>query len=203
MPPTAAGGPAFVPSSALVQPTASGSNAKAGLAMGAPSGGANGIGGAGLGAAGAGSAPGPEPRWKHTATVIDETRLLVFGGYKSSSQRCGRAGVRACVDSDHHVPPAHLPTHAPPSRRLNDVWILDTTKDKWWQPLPGTYVMLQTTKNGSSTVGHSSSTHHGTAHTEVDAEGNTVYRRRWADVPCPRCVPLRVYAAVLNPNPVS
>jgi hypothetical protein len=72
----------------LVQPTSSGSNAKAGMAMGAPSGAGVGIGGAGLGAAGAGSAPGPEPRWKHTATTIDETRLLVFGGYKSSSQRC-------------------------------------------------------------------------------------------------------------------
>ncbi len=46
----------------------------------------------------------PEARWKHTATAIDDTRVLVFGGYRSSTQR------------------------------LNDVWVLDTAKDKWVQP---------------------------------------------------------------------
>ena len=48
---------------------------------------------------------GPEARWKHSATAIDDTRILVFGGYRSSTQR------------------------------LNDVWVLDTAKDKWSQPL--------------------------------------------------------------------
>ena len=48
----------------------------------------------------------PEPRWRHTATVIDETKILIFGGYRSSMQR------------------------------LNDVWVLDTAKDNWSQPCP-------------------------------------------------------------------
>jgi hypothetical protein len=29
----------------------------------------------------------PPPRWKHTATLLDSTRLLVFGGYRSTMER--------------------------------------------------------------------------------------------------------------------
>lgn len=47
----------------------------------------------------------PEARWKHSATAINDTHILIFGGYRSSTQR------------------------------LNDVWVLDTAKDKWSQPL--------------------------------------------------------------------
>jgi hypothetical protein len=88
MAPTAAGGLGMPPSSASGL-SAAGSNAKAGVATGGPGGGGIGMAG-GLAAAG-GSNPGPEARWKHTATAIDDTRMLVFGGYKSSSQRCVRA----------------------------------------------------------------------------------------------------------------
>ena len=86
MAPTAAGGPG-VPSSSTSAASGMGGGAKGGMTMGALGGGGGGGGGIGPGLAGGGS-PGPEPRWKHTATVIDESRILIFGGYKSSSQRC-------------------------------------------------------------------------------------------------------------------
>lgn len=50
---------------------------------------------------------GPEARWKHSATAISDTHILIFGGYRSSTQR------------------------------LNDMWVLDTAKDKWSQPAAG------------------------------------------------------------------
>lgn len=43
----------------------------------------------------------PPPRWRHTANVIDKTRILIFGGFHSRSVR------------------------------LNDVWVLDTLKMQW------------------------------------------------------------------------
>lgn len=46
----------------------------------------------------------PLPRWKHTATVVDETKILIFGGLHST---------------DH---------------RLNDVWVFDTISFSWSQP---------------------------------------------------------------------
>lgn len=88
MAPTAAGGPGLPSSSAVSAASGVGSGAKSGIAIGALGGGGGGVGpaGMGMGLAGGGS-PRPEPRWKHTATVIDESRILIFGGYKSSSQR--------------------------------------------------------------------------------------------------------------------
>ena len=47
--------------------------------------------------------PQPCARWKHTATKIDDSQIVVFGGFTSSKE---------------------MP-------RLNDVWILDTSKDAW------------------------------------------------------------------------
>lgn len=41
----------------------------------------------------------PCPRWQHTATLIDDSNIVVFGGFSSSREK----------------------------PRLNDVWILDTT----------------------------------------------------------------------------
>lgn len=29
----------------------------------------------------------PEARWKHSALLIDDTRILVFGGFKNNSMR--------------------------------------------------------------------------------------------------------------------
>jgi hypothetical protein len=29
----------------------------------------------------------PEPRWKHTALCLEDNRILIFGGFKSTSQR--------------------------------------------------------------------------------------------------------------------
>ena len=49
----------------------------------------------------------PEPRSHHTAVVFDKTKILLFGGFRSSSIR------------------------------YNDVWILDTTTDEWSQPHVG------------------------------------------------------------------
>lgn len=49
----------------------------------------------------------PEPRSNHTATAISPTKMLIFGGFRSSSVR------------------------------YNDVWILDTSTDEWSQPAPG------------------------------------------------------------------
>ena len=48
---------------------------------------------------------GDEPcaRWQHSATKIDDTKIIVFGGFTSSKEKV----------------------------RLNDTWILDTTKDSW------------------------------------------------------------------------
>lgn len=43
----------------------------------------------------------PPPRWRHSATVIDKTRILLFGGFHSRSVR------------------------------LNDVWLLDTLNMCW------------------------------------------------------------------------
>eukprot|EP01035_Chromulina_nebulosa_P019235 gene19235-25086_t len=46
----------------------------------------------------------PLPRWRHSCTVFDETKLLIFGGSRNS---------------DH---------------RLNDVWVFDTVAKSWHQP---------------------------------------------------------------------
>jgi dynein heavy chain len=46
----------------------------------------------------------PLPRWRHSATLFDNTQILVFGGFASS---------------DH---------------RLNDVWVFDAVAYKWSQP---------------------------------------------------------------------
>ena len=45
----------------------------------------------------------PPPRWNHTANKIDDTRIVVFGGFSASK------------DEPH----------------LNDVWVLDTSNDSW------------------------------------------------------------------------
>ena len=50
----------------------------------------------------------PEPRSDHTAIVYNNTKMLVFGGFRSSHTR------------------------------YQDVWILDSATDEWSQPLPGT-----------------------------------------------------------------
>lgn len=47
--------------------------------------------------------PRPCARWKHSATKIDDTQIVVFGGFTSSKE----------------------------TPRLNDVWVLDTSKDVW------------------------------------------------------------------------
>ncbi len=47
--------------------------------------------------------PQPCPRWHHTATKFDETRIAIFGGFTDSKDQ----------------------------PRLNDVWMLDTTNDSW------------------------------------------------------------------------
>ena len=49
----------------------------------------------------------PEPRSHHTAVVFQKNKILVFGGFRSSSIR------------------------------YNDVWILDTTTNEWSQPHVG------------------------------------------------------------------
>jgi dynein heavy chain len=49
----------------------------------------------------------PEPRSHHTAVVFSSTKILFFGGFRSSSIR------------------------------YNDVWILDTANDEWSQPHAG------------------------------------------------------------------
>ena len=49
----------------------------------------------------------PEPRSHHTAVALSATKMLVFGGFRSSSIR------------------------------YNDVWLLDTATDEWSQPPPG------------------------------------------------------------------
>jgi dynein heavy chain len=49
----------------------------------------------------------PEPRSQHTCVVYNDTKILLFGGFRSS-----------------HI-------------RYNDVWILDTTTDEWSQPHAG------------------------------------------------------------------
>lgn len=48
---------------------------------------------------------GSEPcaRWQHSATKIDETRIVIFGGFTSSKEK----------------------------PRLNDIWVLDTSNDTW------------------------------------------------------------------------
>jgi len=46
----------------------------------------------------------PLPRWKHTATLFDQTQILLFGGSHSSSQR------------------------------LNDIWVFDAVTMEWLQP---------------------------------------------------------------------
>jgi dynein heavy chain len=46
----------------------------------------------------------PAARWRHTATVFDDTKLLIFGGFHSSKER------------------------------LNDLWMLDTSSMEWSQP---------------------------------------------------------------------
>ena len=51
----------------------------------------------------------PPPRYKHTATVVGESRLLIFGGFASSSTR------------------------------YSDVWVLNTKKQTWHQPIPPAY----------------------------------------------------------------
>lgn len=48
----------------------------------------------------------PLPRWKHSATALDRDRILVFGGFHSTSLR------------------------------LNDVWIYEISADTWSQPNP-------------------------------------------------------------------
>jgi dynein heavy chain len=45
----------------------------------------------------------PSARWQHSATKIDDTKIVIFGGFSSSKEK----------------------------PRLNDTWILDTTKDAW------------------------------------------------------------------------
>ena len=44
----------------------------------------------------------PVPRWKHSATKIDETRIVIFGGFGTKD-----------------------------NSRMNDVWVLDTSTDTW------------------------------------------------------------------------
>ena len=46
----------------------------------------------------------PPPRWRHTATCISRTQLLIFGGFHSSTTR------------------------------LNDLWIFDLPSKSWVQP---------------------------------------------------------------------
>jgi dynein heavy chain, axonemal len=46
----------------------------------------------------------PLPRWKHSATALGKDRILIFGGYHSTSHR------------------------------LNDLWIYDISEDSWSQP---------------------------------------------------------------------
>jgi len=53
-----------------------------------------------------GTDPQPLPRWRHSATLFDNTQILVFGGFASS---------------DH---------------RLNDVWVFDAVAYTWSQPNP-------------------------------------------------------------------
>eukprot|EP01032_Pedospumella_encystans_P015170 gene15170-17374_t len=53
-----------------------------------------------------GPEPQPLPRWRHSATLFDNTQILVFGGFASS---------------DH---------------RLNDVWVFDAVAYTWSQPNP-------------------------------------------------------------------
>jgi dynein heavy chain len=52
------------------------------------------------------SNPKPLPRWRHSATVFNNTQIFIFGGYHSSDQR------------------------------LNDVWIFDSVGRQWHQPNP-------------------------------------------------------------------
>src|SRR5262249_51763911 len=47
----------------------------------------------------------PPPRWRHSATAISKTQLLVFGGFHSSTTR------------------------------LNDLWVFDATTRTWLQPV--------------------------------------------------------------------
>ncbi len=47
----------------------------------------------------------PSPRWQHTATKFDETKVAIFGGFTASKDQ----------------------------PRLNDVWVLDTEDDSWSQ----------------------------------------------------------------------
>ena len=49
---------------------------------------------------------GPLPRWRHTATLFENTQILIFGGFHTT---------------DH---------------RLNDVWVFDTISNTWQQPNP-------------------------------------------------------------------
>jgi N-acetylneuraminic acid mutarotase len=51
------------------------------------------------------SAPVPPPRWRHTATAISKTQLLVFGGFHTGSVR------------------------------LNDVWVFDLNTKTWVSPV--------------------------------------------------------------------
>uniref|UniRef100_A0A7S2QUS9 Uncharacterized protein n=1 Tax=Triparma pacifica TaxID=91992 RepID=A0A7S2QUS9_9STRA len=48
----------------------------------------------------------PPPRWRHTASLIDQNQILLFGGFASSTQR------------------------------YNDVWVFNTVTMEWWQPVP-------------------------------------------------------------------
>ena len=48
----------------------------------------------------------PLPRWRHSASLIDQNQILLFGGFASSTQR------------------------------YNDAWVFNTVTMEWWQPVP-------------------------------------------------------------------
>ena len=47
----------------------------------------------------------PCPRWRHTATQVDGTRLVVFGGFENNTTR------------------------------LNDIHVFDTASNEWTKPI--------------------------------------------------------------------
>ena len=54
------------------------------------------------------AAESPVSRWRHSAVLVENTQVLVFGGFHSATAR------------------------------LNDVWIFNTVTVDWWQPRAGT-----------------------------------------------------------------